>query len=142
MATSVAPASEKRQFLNHSYARASKALRLAEKGDAVSEYEFALMCEKGDGLAQNHAEAVKWFRLSAAQDYGPAQLFLGLMYASGEGVAKDYREALKWLHLAAEQDNATAQFYLGRVYFDNSARPNMCKHTNGLPWLDGTTQGV
>jgi len=120
LALPAAAAAEPRPYLNQNYAHAVKALRLAEKGDFVAQYDFALMCERGEGLPQNHAEAVKWFRLSAAQDYAPAQLFLGLMYASGKGVTKDNKESLKWLHLAAEQDDITAQFYLGGVYFSST----------------------
>jgi len=116
-------AGQTEQFVNRGYARATQALKLAEKGDAVAQYEFALMCERGEGIPQNHGEAVRWFRLSASQDYAPAQLFLGLMYASGKGVAQDYRLALLWLHLAAEQDEKTAQFYLGGLYFSSKALP-------------------
>ena len=111
------------QYVNRGFARAAQVLAIAEKGDAVAQYEFALMCERGEGLPRNHSEAVKWFRLSASQDYAPAELFLGLMYASGKGVSQDYRQALLWLHLAAEQDERTAQFYLGGLYFSSSALP-------------------
>ncbi len=123
MAVSTAAAAEASQLVNHGFARAAQSLKLAEKGDATAEYEFALICERGDGIPQNHSEAVKWFRSSASQDYAPAQLFLGLMYASGKGVSQDYRQALLWLHLAAEQDNKTAQFYLGGLYASSTALP-------------------
>ena len=123
MALPAATAAETSQYVNSSFAHAAQSLKLAEKGDAVAQYEFALMCERGEGLPRNHGEAVKWFRSSASQDYAPAQLFLGLMYASGKGVSQDYRQALLWLHLAAEQDNTTAQFYLGGLYFSSTALP-------------------
>jgi len=118
---SAAAPAETERFLNRNYVYAIKALQLAEKGDPVSQYEYALICERGEGVPQNHAEAVKWFRQSAAQDFSPAQLFLGLMYASGKGVTKNIGEALRWIHLAAEQENVTAQFYLGGVYFSSTA---------------------
>src|SRR4051794_25933705 len=86
-------------FVNGGYAPAMKALQLAEKGDPVMQYEYALICERGQGVPQNHAKAVKWFRESATQDYAPAQLFLGLMYASGKGVSRNMGEALRWIHL-------------------------------------------
>lgn len=123
MALPAGSAAETSQYVNRGFARAAQSLKLAEKGDAVAQYEFALMCERGEGLPQNHGEAVKWFRSSASQDYAPAQLFLGLMYASGKGVSQDYRQALLWLHLAAEQDNTTAQFYLGGLYFSSTVLP-------------------
>ncbi len=123
IAIPAATAAENSQFVNRAFAHAAQSLKLAENGDAVAQYEFALMCERGEGLPRNHSEAVKWFRSSASRDYAPAQLFLGLIYASGKGVSQDYRQALLWLHLAAEQDDTTAQFYLGGLYFSSSALP-------------------
>jgi TPR repeat protein len=111
----IAAQAEPQQYLNSSYSRAAKALRSAEQGDAVSQYDFALICERGEGLPKNHREALKWLNLSANQGYAPAQLFLGFMYASGKGVAKDFNKALPWLRLAAEQGNRTAQLYLKGV---------------------------
>jgi uncharacterized protein len=120
IALSISAAPAAHQYINGNYSFAVKALHQAEKGDALSQYEFALMCEKGEGIPQNHVEAVKWFRQAALQDYAPAQLFLGLMYASGKGVGKDERQALVWLHAAADQNNTTAQFYLGGLYFSST----------------------
>ena len=54
------------------------------------------MYENGQGVAQNYAEAVKWYRKAAEQGYAEAQFNLGVMYETGEGVAQDYAEALKW----------------------------------------------
>ncbi|MEO8126504.1 MAG: tetratricopeptide repeat protein [Bryobacteraceae bacterium] len=126
-------AAQTEQYVNRGYARAVQSLRLAQTGDPVAQYDFALMCERGEGIPQNHTEAVRWFRLSAARDYAPAQLFLGLMYASGKGVAQDYRLALLWLHLAAEQDDQTAQFYLGGLYFSSTALPQ--DYTQAYKWF-------
>jgi uncharacterized protein len=65
---------------------------------------------------QNYAEALKWFRLAAAQGSAGAQFFLGNMYLSGQGVPESYAEAVKWYRLAADQGNATAQVFLGNMY--------------------------
>jgi TPR repeat protein len=73
-----------------------------------------------DGLAAfnrgDYAEALKWYRLSAAQGYADAQFALGLMYNAGYGVAQDYAEAIKWYRLAAAQGYADEQFALGLMY--------------------------
>jgi TPR repeat protein len=111
----IAAQTDPQQYLNSNYSRAAKALRSAEQGDAVSQYDFALICERGEGLPKNHREALKWLRLSANQGYAPAQLFMGFMYASGKGVAKDLTESRKWLQRAAEQGDRTAQIYLKGV---------------------------
>jgi TPR repeat protein len=64
----------------------------------------------------SYAEAVKWYRLAAAQGNAPAQGNLGHMYANGQGVPLDYAEALKWYRLAAEQGDASGQYNLGAMY--------------------------
>ncbi len=71
---------------------------------------------RGQGVPQNYAEAVKWYRLAADQGNAFAQYNLGLMYANGEGVPQNYAEALKWYRLAADQGNAFAQINLGVMY--------------------------
>ena len=55
----------------------------------------------GQGVPQNYAEAVKWYRKAADQGDARAQFNLGIMYAKGEGVPQDYVQAHKWVNLAA-----------------------------------------
>ena len=43
----------------------------------------------GQGVAQDYAEAVKWYRKAAEQNDAGAQYNLGVCYANGDGVAKD-----------------------------------------------------
>ena len=74
------------------------------------------MYADGHGVPQDHAEALKWYRLAADQGHANAQNGLGLMYGSGHGVAQDYAEAVKWYRLAAEQGDADAQYGLGLMY--------------------------
>ena len=64
----------------------------------------------------DYAEALRWFRLSAAQRNASAQFGLGNMYFNGQGVTQDYAEAVKWVRLAAAQGNAGAQNNLGYMY--------------------------
>ena len=44
------------------------------------------MYAKGQGVIQDYKEALKWFRLAAAQGDAKAQYNLGVMYDNGEGV--------------------------------------------------------
>ncbi len=74
------------------------------------------MYAKGQGVAQDYAEAVKWFRRAAEQGNVFAQSHFGWIYAEGEGVTQDYAEAVKWFRLAAEQGHAPAQYSLGLRY--------------------------
>ena len=61
------------------------------------------MYDNGEGVPQDDAEAVRWFRLAAEQGEARAQFNLGIRYANGEGVPQDDAEAIRWYRLAAEQ---------------------------------------
>ncbi len=63
----------------------------------------AIMYENGHGVPQDYAEAVKWYRLAAEQDYVFAQHYLGVMYLEGLGVPPDDVQALLWFNLAASR---------------------------------------
>jgi TPR repeat protein len=66
------------------------------------------MFDNGEGFAQDKAEAVRLYRLAAAQGHAGAQFNLGLMFAKGEGVAQDKAEAVRLYRLAAAQGHAKA----------------------------------
>ena len=74
------------------------------------------MYAEGKGAPQDYQEAVKWYRLAAAQGYAPAEYSLGVAYEKGQGVAQDFQEAVKWYRLAAAQGNEFAQVNLGAMY--------------------------
>jgi TPR repeat protein len=57
--------------------------------------------EKGQGVPQDYREAVKWYRLAAAQGNELAQVNLGVMYTKGRGVGQDFVRAHMWFELAA-----------------------------------------
>ncbi len=61
------------------------------------------MYSNGQGVPQDHTEAVRWYRLAAAQGHAYGQQNLGVMYDNGEGVPQDYKEAVRWYRLAATQ---------------------------------------
>jgi TPR repeat protein len=68
------------------------------------------------GVAQDQAEAAKWFRKAADQGYVKAQCDLGACYFNGSGVAKDEVEGAKWYRKAADRGHDLAQFELGVCY--------------------------
>jgi len=61
----------------------------------------------GEGVPQNDAEAVKWYRLAAEQGNADAQFAFGVMYEKGEGVPKDYILAHMWFNLAASRGSSS-----------------------------------
>ena len=88
----------------------------AEQGRTRAQFMLGRMYNRGTGVAQNDAEAVRWFRRAAEQGHVGAQSNLGVMYAWGVGVAENDVEAVRWFRLAAEQGNASAQSNLGFMY--------------------------
>ena len=56
---------------------------------------------KGQGIAQDFREAMRWYRLGAGQGNAEAQFNLGLMYEQGRGVHQDLLRAHMWFNLAA-----------------------------------------
>ena len=61
----------------------------------------------------DYAEAVRLYKLAAAQGDAEAQDLLGGLYKDGRGVAQDFAEAMRWYRLAAAKGDADAQFNLG-----------------------------
>jgi TPR repeat protein len=90
--------------------------KAAERGDAVAQYSLGFCYHKGEGMAKDDVEAVKWYRKAAEQGYAVAQYSLGCRYDKGDGVLQDYVEAVKWYRKAAEQGFASAQYNLATSY--------------------------
>jgi hypothetical protein len=67
------------------------------------------MFTHGLGVTADDGEALKFYQLSANQNYAPAQFCLGLMRANGQGVIVAKIEAAKWFGLAAAQGFTPAQ---------------------------------
>lgn len=100
--------------------------------DAKAQVKLGVMYLTGEGVSQDYVEAVKWFRLAAAQGNVIAQYNLGVSYAYGQGVPKDYVEALRWYRLAAAQGKAIAQFSLGVSYAKGQGVAQ--NHVEALRW--------
>ena len=59
------------------------------------------MYYNGQGVPQNYAEAMKWYRKAAQQDHASAQNNLGLMFSEGHSMPPDNVQAHMWYNLAA-----------------------------------------
>lgn len=71
--------------------------------------------DNGEGVEQDHAEAVKWYLLAAEQGQADAQASLGWLYFDGTGVPQDYVQAHVWWNLAAAQGDEGARDNRNRV---------------------------
>ena len=90
---------------------------LAEQGHARAQNGLGVMYDRGLGVTQDYAEAMKWYRRAAEQGYVGAQLETGLIYSHGLDAPQDLIQAHMWFNLAAEQGNT-----LGRKYRDSVAK--------------------
>jgi TPR repeat protein len=94
--------------------------KLAAQNDAEAQFELAEAYRTGNGIAENLAEAVRWYRAAAEQGHADAQNNLGAMYLAGMGTDKDAAKAAHWYRKAAEQEHVQAQFNLAMRYLIGS----------------------
>lgn len=88
----------------------------AERGDADAEATLAHMYSHGEGVPQDYAEALRWYRKAAEQGSASGQDGLAALYFYGYGVSQDYALAIQWSRKAADQGNAQAENGLGLMY--------------------------
>jgi len=77
-----------------------KTVDRANAGSRVAQNKLGVIYADGTQVPVDHAEAAKWYRLSAEQGHAIAQYNLGLAYATGKGVPEDFVEAYGWLSVA------------------------------------------
>lgn len=83
-------------------------------GDADAQLKVGEMYARGEGIPENNAEAVRWFRMAAEQGNSLAQFNLAVMYARGEGgLLKSGATAAEWYYKAGLA-------YLGKGDRDNA----------------------
>jgi TPR repeat protein len=78
----------------------SERMKLAEAGDALSQFKIGKYYLNGDGVAQDDVQAFNWFQKAAEQGYTDAQSTLGRMYFMGEGTQRNNEESYFWYKLA------------------------------------------
>ena len=97
---------------------ANKSNKLLESKFNSAQTNVLIMYSNGEGVPENDAEAVKWYRKAANQGYAPAQNNIGSKYFNGEGMPLDYTKALEWYRKAANQGQASSQSFLGNMYWN------------------------
>lgn len=80
----------------------------AEAGDVIAQNNLGVCYATGRGVAQNAAEAVKWWRQAAEQGHVLSQMNLGVCYEEGDGVDPDLSQAYIWYAIAAAGEHAQA----------------------------------
>jgi hypothetical protein len=82
---------------------------LADGGEPRAQYDLGLMYDRGDGVSQSDAKAMRWYERAAEQGEPRAQYNLGLMYLNGQGVPPDVVRAYYWIGLSANRGNVHAR---------------------------------
>jgi len=88
----------------------------AKEGHAGSQFNVALMYERGLGVGKDEKEAVVWYGKAASQGSAVAQFNLGVLYENGRGTEIDYAKANEWYRRASAQGDALAIGNLGMLY--------------------------
>ena len=86
----------------------------ADRGDPDAQTLLGRCYQNGQGVAQDYAQAVAWFRKAAEQGNAHAQCNLGSCYKNGQGVAQDYAQAVAWFRKAADQGHDGAKRAIAR----------------------------
>jgi len=115
LATADMDAAEAALF-DEDYERALRELEpLAEAGNPIAQYNFAVLHRKGLGTEKSQKVAAVWFRKSADQGNGQAAFAMAMMYATGKGVSLDPVEAYAWFRIASRKGHETAKSNLHRI---------------------------
>ena len=88
---------------------------LADNGNHKAQLILGYLYAKGEGVPENDAEAVKWYRKAADQGLAAAQFNLGLMYDHGQGVPENNIRAYVWWSMAKTQGNTNAAGNLDKL---------------------------
>lgn len=90
---------------------------LAEAGNPEAQSQLGVLYSSGVGIAQDKAEAVRWYTRSAEQGFPLGQWNLAFMYLRGEGGLKeDPNKAHDLFRQAADKGFAPAQYDLAMMY--------------------------
>jgi tetratricopeptide (TPR) repeat protein len=88
----------------------------AERGDSTAMLTLGTLYFRGEGVRQDYAAALKWWRAAAALGNIRAQNSIGILFRDGLGVERNYDEAIKWFELAAASGEAYAHRNLGLMH--------------------------
>ena len=98
-------------------------LSLAEQGVPEALYNMGVCCEKGDGIAQDPAQAVAWYEKAAQLGFAKAQYNLGVCKYTGFGAEADASAAAELFRAAAEAGDMYAQYNYGVCLFNGDGTP-------------------
>ncbi len=88
-----------------------------EENHAPAQYQLSILYSIGETLPRNYKESMKWLKMSAEQEYMPAEYELAKRYKKGTFSTKaNPQEFLFWLMRAAHSGSDRASEELGYLY--------------------------
>ncbi len=99
----------------------TQALRdAATAGDSLAAFEVGSRFADGQGVPQDLASAIVWYKRAAEAGLAPAQYRLGSLYEKGQGTPRDAKAAAEWYAKAAALGNAKAMHNLAVINAEGS----------------------
>ena len=108
-------------------------------GDMIEQKSLGDIYYYGEGICQDYAKAIYWYRASATHGYPVAFYNIGICYQQGSGVSKSYFEAFKWFLIAAEKGYDIAQYQVG-LYYKGYKIGVKAKLSESYKWLAKAAQ--
>lgn len=101
-------------FRSGAFAEAYRSWRDAsDAGDARASRYLGVMYDTGEGVPQDHRQALEWYRKAAEHGDKVAMFNVAVLYDAGaDGVPQDRREAARWYARAAERHDGRAEYDL------------------------------
>ena len=78
-------------------------LRSAKNGNIIDQYWIGRRYEDGDGIEQDYAKTMYWFRRSSEEGNKISTFSVGMLYEYGTGVEENHEKAVEWYRKSAEE---------------------------------------
>lgn len=118
-------------YLRGDYGKSAEELQsLANLGEARAQYDLALLYDKGLGVPQSDAEALRGYQRAAEHGERRAQCNLGLMYMNGQGTPPNLVHAYFWLSLSLAKGDTNAP--AAREYLIEKMTPEQIEEAKNL----------
>jgi TPR repeat protein len=128
----------------YNHGQIATALRIlsgeAKRGDSDAQVNLGYMYARGEGVAQNQAEAFRLYLLSAKQGNGEGMNAVGYKYQYGTGVPPDIAKAVYWYCMAVERGNPRAMNNLALLYENGLGVPRDIDEARDL-WRQAAERG-
>ena len=104
------------RHVQRDYVRAAELYRRSMRDNPSVQWRLGVMHDLGQGMPENPAEAIRLFRMAAAEGDANANASLGVMYANGRGVPVDYQLSMRHYRRAAELGAASGFLGIGMLH--------------------------